>query len=444
MITTAHAARPARTARMAAALGAPRSMPAAAAAQPLSATPSLRRIAAPHRAWCERLAAPVLVTLGRDTGGDTAQAARVGHAELSRIDAARWSDADSWPLIRVSIAGVLAPMRLAPHRQWSELADVTWLRLDRELRIAIAAHLTTELRQALGIALHAAGLAETPSAPAVEEQPDGDARDAGGPAADDAAGPAIVLSIRMQLAGATDDADSEPASAGLPCIAWIRLPATLASLPPAPPSSASRAFDPPVQLRALVAGARVPWRALARLAPGSVVLLDPFGSDAGVLHAWLIVGRQRIARLFVADWPMAPSAGRASPAAPRPAVVTFARWAVAHERATDEAGADFHTLRRSTNAMDFPDLSRPSDKAQAASRTPDALAEVTVDVQAVIDLAPARISELQQWSPGMVLGASAPVDGTQVALRVAGHVVGRGRLVAVDSLLGLELLELYD
>lgn len=94
--------------------------------------------------------------------------------------------------------------------------------------------------------------------------------------------------------------------------------------------------------------------------------------------------------------------------------------------------------------MDFPDLSRPSDKAQAASRTPDALAEVTVDVQAVIDLAPARISELQQWSPGMVLGASAPVDGTQVALRVAGHVVGRGRLVAVDSLLGLELLELYD
>lgn len=398
----------------------------------LSGCARLRRIAAAHVGWCERLAAPVLVTLGREGQADDTRPADTSQAELQRIDAARWSESAGWPQVHLALAGVLAPMRLAPHRLWSELADPALQALERTLRLAIAAHLTGELRQALGIALHAAGLAEAPVAPALDEPPPGEASAAHGSAAQ----AALVLAMRLQPPGAA------------PCIAWIRLPAPLASLPPAPPAGGARGCDPPLKLGALVASAQVPRRALARLRPGSVVLLDAPGSEGGVMHAWLMAGRERVAKLFVAGarWP-SPLAAGAGGGHAQPASITFARWATLHERrSADERRTDApHALRPRTRTMDFPDLSRPAVATPAPARSaPDALADVAVEVQALVDLAPARLSELQHWTPGMVLAASVPVDGTQVALRVAGHVVGRGRLVAIDSLLGFELLELYD
>lgn len=92
--------------------------------------------------------------------------------------------------------------------------------------------------------------------------------------------------------------------------------------------------------------------------------------------------------------------------------------------------------------MDFPDVSAQAGKNPV--RSDDALAEVSLDVQAAIELPAARVSELRRWSPGMVLAGAMPVDGTQVKLLVSGQPVGRGRLVAVDSLLGFEVLELFD
>jgi flagellar motor switch/type III secretory pathway protein FliN len=87
-------------------------------------------------------------------------------------------------------------------------------------------------------------------------------------------------------------------------------------------------------------------------------------------------------------------------------------------------------------------LSTASQPAGQALAT--ALSEASTSVEAVIDLPPMRLSELQTWTPGLVLRTQADIAGAHVLLRVAGKTVGRGRLIAIDSLLGLELTELFD
>jgi flagellar motor switch/type III secretory pathway protein FliN len=93
--------------------------------------------------------------------------------------------------------------------------------------------------------------------------------------------------------------------------------------------------------------------------------------------------------------------------------------------------------------MDFPDVSSAA-ASERAKPGDDGLADLTVEVHATVDLAPARVADMQRWSAGKVLPSLSPIDGTQVALRVAGRVVGRGRLLAIDTMLGFEVLELYE
>lgn len=414
--------------------------------RPLSECDALRRLSAAQVEWARRLASGVTVALGRVQAGSGDGAPQaVGSVELRRFDAARWRESRLWPQVHVCISGTSVPMRLAPDRRWNELSDPALQRLDGELRNAIGAHLSADVREGLGVALHAAGLVAAPTVVPIDEQATGE--DAAAAAPPDDAGPCLVLTLRMHLPRHEPSADAAEPPAG-PWDAWLRLGPDLLAPPPAPPADDATHFDPPLPLSVLVARAALPAHELVRLAPGHVVLLDRVGPEGDVMQAWLTTGRECIARLFVADCELpshaAPAPARRADARP---TITFARWATLLERQVHARTSGTLDLGTRRHRMDFPDFSTSaagsSDKA-AAARGPDPLADVTLDVQAVVDLAPARISELRRWTPGMVLGASAPVDGTQVALRVSGHVVGRGRLVAVDSLLALELLELYD
>ena len=86
-----------------------------------------------------------------------------------------------------------------------------------------------------------------------------------------------------------------------------------------------------------------------------------------------------------------------------------------------------------------------SDALQPEGQTlATALSQASTAVEAVIDMPPMRLGELQTWTPGTVLRTQADIAGAHVQLRVAGKTVGRGRLIAIDSLLGLELTELFD
>ena len=71
------------------------------------------------------------------------------------------------------------------------------------------------------------------------------------------------------------------------------------------------------------------------------------------------------------------------------------------------------------------------------------LQQLSLTAEAVIDTPPQRISAMQQWAPGTVVPLTCAVDGEQVRLRVNGHAMARGRLVAVGDALGIEIVELY-
>jgi flagellar motor switch/type III secretory pathway protein FliN len=67
-----------------------------------------------------------------------------------------------------------------------------------------------------------------------------------------------------------------------------------------------------------------------------------------------------------------------------------------------------------------------------------------IQVDAVIELPPARISEIQQWNAGTIISLNRQADQEYIKLRVSGREAGRGRLVSVEGVLGLEITELFD
>jgi flagellar motor switch/type III secretory pathway protein FliN len=376
---------------------------------PLDASPLLRTLSAAQAGWIDALA---------------------GSTDLRRIAANRWPEAAHWPFVRIDLAGCVMTLRLAPHAQWAELGEAASAGLGEELRHAIAAHLTQGLRQSLSEAAHQAGLiAEGGIVPLHE----GDWH------TDDDDSAALLLALAVP----------SESDAGLPpAVAWLRVPAHVA--PPhliGPPGADSGSgFDPVLPMRLVLAEApRVGVAALAGLLPGSVVLLDRIDggrdgdgdTDADVdpdnrtdtfgLQARLVVCDSTIGCARFGDWgasSLGDAAATGPAATPR---LSFMHWTSAFSRTETTRS---HTMN---------DLSEPESQTLA-----NALAEARTSVEAVIDLPPMRLSELQTWAPGVVLRTQADIAGSHVLLRVAGKTVGRGRLIAIDSLLGLELTELFD
>jgi flagellar motor switch/type III secretory pathway protein FliN len=379
-----------------------RHRPTQATAAALSQSARLRRMTAAHRVWAACLTPALQVALGR--GADAA----VGELALRRIDAARWSESEAWPQLALSLGGTAVALRLCPHPQWQELSEPAFTALDAELRLAIAAHLTASLRQALGVGLHAAGALEAPTALAlVDTQPE-------------ATPPLLLLHAQLQAPGHSA------------CVAWLGLASDIDApaghVPPATAAATGTGPDALLPLQVVLAQAQIGSKALRKLQAGSVVLLD------ALRPAWLMAGAQRVAVL-----------------APEPAGLAprLLHWlGLADSGPTQSAALPLRTRRP---PMDFPDLhagaTPPNASAPAAPHAPapsDTLPDIALEVQAVLDLPPVRLSALRHWTPGTVLPGAAAIDGTEVLLTVAGRRVGRGRLVAVETLLGFELTELLD
>ena len=365
----------------------------------LGESPLLRKLSASQAAWADAVAV------------DT---------PLRRIDSTRWPEAKHWPSLCIDLAGCAMTLRLAPHVQWAELGEAASAGLPDELHRAIAAHLTQSLRQSLSDAAHHTGLiAENSGAPLNE----GDWH------TDDVDNAALLLSLALP---------SQADAALPPAVAWLRVPAHVT--PPCLPKSprGDPRFDPALPMRLVLAEApRVPTAALAGLLPGSVVLLDRIDSDAdddgdvdadaSGLHAQLVVCDSTVAHVHLEGWqPRSLGDAAALDAAATPHA-TFMHWAGAACR-TDP-----------TRSTTMSDVSQPAGQTLAT-----ALSQATTAVEAVIDMPPMRLGELQTWTPGVVLRTQADIAGAHVLLRVAGKTVGRGRLIAIDSLLGLELTELFD
>jgi flagellar motor switch/type III secretory pathway protein FliN len=365
----------------------------------LGESPLLRTLSAAQAAWTDAVA---------------------GSTSLRCIAATRWPEARHWPSLCIDLAGCAMTLRLAPHAQWAELGEAASAGLADELHRAITAHLTQGLRQSLGDAAHHAGLIAENSGAALHE---GDWH------SDDGDNAALLLSLTVPSQG---DAALPPG------VAWLRVPAQV--VPPFSPKSprGDPRFDPALPMQLVLAEApRVPTAALAGLLPGSVVLLDRIDSeadgdvdadaDASGLQARLVVCDSTVAHVRLEDWqPRSLGDAAVSGAAAAPHA-TFMHW----------AGAACRT--EPTRSTRMSDVSQPESQTLAT-----ALSQASTAVEAVIDMPPMRLSELQTWTPGTVLRTQADIAGAHVLLRVAGKTVGRGRLIAIDSLLGLELTELFD
>lgn len=360
----------------------------------LGESPLLRTLSAAQAAWADGVA---------------------GSTSLRSIAAARWPEAEHWPSLCIDLAGCAMTLRLAPHAQWAELGEAASAGLADELHRAIAAHLTQGLRQNLSDAAHHTGLiAENSGAPLHE----------GNWHTDDGDNAAMLLSLTVPSQG----------DAGVPGVAWLRVPAQVAPPSSLKPPRDGKRFDPALPMRLVLAEApRVSMAALAGLLPGSVILLDRIGGDAdgdgdaSGLQARLVVCDSAVGQVQFGGW-RAPSLGdtSAGDAAPAPHA-KFMHW----------AGAACRT--EPTRSTKMSDVSQPAGQTLAT-----ALSQASTAVEAVIDMPPMRLSELQTWNPGTVLRTQADIAGAHVLLRVAGKTVGRGRLIAIDSLLGLELTELFD
>jgi flagellar motor switch/type III secretory pathway protein FliN len=396
----------------------------------LSASPALRRWSTAQAAWAGAIADGMRIT---PNALAAAQATKAADAiELERIDGARWSEADRWPSLWLELCGRPTHVRLAPHPQWQELEQPNFQRLERDLQLAIAAHLSHELRQGLGASLHIAGLLTTPAALPVCDAAT-DVSQTALPAM-----PQLVLAVRVHHPATPARADT-----AAPWLAWLRIDAPLAVAQARAPRSDGDWVDRcRFPVHAVLGQSHIAARDVAKqLVPGCVVLLDRVGPTSTSLQALALLDGCAIGWLSFEGWqPAALSAGSlaATPRTPSP----HAKWARWIDPAQRRELASVHSNFSRSDPMtpSEPDADdEPNQHTRQAS-----LSEATVQVQALLELPSARIADLQQWTPGTVLTTAAPVDGTQVMLRVGGQIVGRGRLVAVDALLGFELLDLFD
>lgn len=321
----------------------------------------------------------------------------------------------SWPQLRLDVSGQSVSICLSPHQRWNELSQPAFAQLPVALRHSIASHVTHELRQCLGVAFHGLGLYPTAQALPLfdsESSPESAAPAPGHVTpASNMAGP--VLRFTVSQIGA-----SQPL--------WT---AFLDGAQLVAPSVAHGAFGPlrnvrlPLHLR--VATANLMRVDLQSLCVGDVVLMDASSSDEAaamplpfaqglLVCATVPIG---VCKLHPADDPV--DQARKS-------------WRL-HGWIGDH---DIRNANRSTN------MNSKSDAATAQSGPPD-WDQLPVQVEAALMAAPVRLGEVQRWVPGAVVPLNTSVDSDHVELRVSGQCVARGRLVAVESLLGLEIIEVY-
>jgi flagellar motor switch/type III secretory pathway protein FliN len=386
----------------------------------LSESPWLRSLSAAQVAWTHALA---------------------GCASLRCISAARWPEAKHWPSLCIDLAGCAMTLRLAPHAQWAELGEAAGAGLADELYRAIAAHLTQGLRQGLGDTAHQAGLiAENSGAPLHE----------GDWPTDEGDNAALLLSLSLPMPMSMRDDTGQP-----PGVAWLRVPAQVAPPCLLKTPHAERYFDPALPMRLVLAEApQVPTAALTGLLPGNVVLLNRIKSDVDTdADADINGNADGVGEGGEGDWDVSASAFQARLVVCDSALghVQFEGW---HVRSLGDALASAAAAPPHAKFMHWAGpacqtettwRTTMSDALQPAGQTlATALSQASTTVEAVIDMPPMRLSELQSWTPGTVLRTQADIAGALVLLRVAGKAVGRGRLIAIDSLLGLELTELFD
>jgi flagellar motor switch/type III secretory pathway protein FliN len=383
---------------------------------PLSNAKRLRRLSAAQAAWSTLLGDGVALTLPQ--AAPASAPVSTLQVQLARADAMRWRHAAPWSQVHIHLAGRPMPMRLAPHEQWQELSLPSYGELPSELQHAVAAHITQPARLALGSALQQAGLLADGQAPAISV-----AHEQYGENASGLDEPALVLALHIEGHGG-------------PMRAYIGI----ADGVQAPSGAMQRRSERtcldhvPLALRLVLAHALLPGTAaLARLLPGDMLLLDAPSAAEGQAAAWIAFTQQAIGRAVVKGWQLPPIGQPTATADPNAtATVHFERWLDADER---------HAWRAQTQpgAQHSMDTTEDTPNNLAA-----ALGDAVVSVEAVVDLPAARIPDLQSWATGTVLRTTLPIDGNAVRLRVAGQTVGRGRLVAVDSLVGIEVSELFE
>lgn len=387
--------------------------------QPLSAASALRRLSSAQARWADAVAGGI--ELHQHLSVERIGEAVSHHATLSlrAADPRRWGESELWPCIHVLVSGRAMPLLLSPHAQWGELESPAFPELPALLQRAIAAHVTQSMRQCLGAALHAAGIVGQPGVAALF---DGDP-----PAREESTGAGLMLALAIDLGRADEQ--------------WFALLALPADAPP--PARTERPmrarFAPTLPAELLVAQARIAASdRLAALRPGNVLLLDRMsdseseGSDKD-LRARLLLAGAALAEVSIAGW-QPPRIGTAVAGSDVARTATLRRWLGNAER----------QLHNDTHAAPRAARSHPMSQEASGAGVQSALADATARVEAVVELPPVRIAELQSWVTGTVLPTAAFVDGTQVLLKVAGVTVGRGRLVAVDAMLGFELAELFD
>ena len=100
----------------------------------------------------------------------------------------------------------------------------------------------------------------------------------------------------------------------------------------------------------------------------------------------------------------------------------------------DEAGVD--------DMQGGPPVPEPGDAQNVLSSVVlAALGEMELPVEARVGVARITLGELLECGPGTVLELDTPVSGP-VDLLVGGQVVARGELVAIDTQLGLRIVEI--
>jgi flagellar motor switch/type III secretory pathway protein FliN len=378
---------------------------------------ALRSMSAGQAAWAEAARAGIELTL---SGSLRVQMRAAPPPQATALG----------PRLHVGVAGHTMALQLAAHPQWQELALPVFERLAAPLQLAIRVHLTQELRLCLCAALHRAGLLADPHQATVCEAESSSVPE----------GSAAVLPQTLQLALRVQKQQQEH-----DWLAWLHVPAGVEVPAGAPVRDAPTTWRPRLPLSVVVGHARIASRALlASLAPGQVLLLDRVDPRGGLFSAWLALVGHPVGCVSFGTWqPPAIGETAADAVTARRAAVpmSFSGW-------LDAGPSPIHHPAgpRAPRSESMTSLTSDAESANGGEfgSLEAALDEATVRVEAVIELPAMRVTDLHRWTAGTLLRSAATVDGAYVLLRVAGRSVGRGRLVAIDSLLGLELVELFD
>jgi flagellar motor switch/type III secretory pathway protein FliN len=382
----------------------------------LSGSRALRRLSSAQAAWSAAIGSGVELVLPAAGGGAAARPQT--RLRLEVLPAEQWSQAHGWPRIDLALPGGCAELRLSPHEQWAELALPVQQQLGSDLIAAVAAHVTQDVRLLMTAALLRAGVISSNQCLALARS------------SQNASHTSASLVIALQVSQQPQDTQRTP----IEYQAWLCVPHSVAA--PAnvtAPRRVKALFEPALPFRLVLAGTSLlSSNVLNALQPGNVVLLDPREPASRSFVGCLALGRNAVATVRALDFDVVPLGVETKPKALRPQIV-FEQWADA---------SNSHLPGSRQTPQETVAMSNTSDRTHTDAAA--AVLDASVYVEAVLEIPPARVADLHQWTRGTILRTATEIDSTQVLLRVGGQTVGRGRIVAVDSLIGLEIAELFD